>query len=199
MTTLRCRNPSTCADSSRHTPTIWASTEIGSPRRSGSGRKEGGGRYAVLCGTTSESGVVSGLADPASRTSPWSSSRKASRLLPDRCRARFYKTHPEAPCWHWDNKMYDCTGFPRSLTCRFTHRCQVAYEPILMKALHGMSRLVLAPRMVFGQIRNCFSYSRSSFCLRSAPGVRPSRARGSQRGAGAREGDLRPSSGLAPP
>ena len=109
--------------------------------------------------------------------------RKASRLLPDRCRARFYKTHSVAICWHWDNKMYDCTGFPRSLTCRFTHRCQVAYEPILMKALHGMSRLVLAPRIVFGQIRNCFSYSRSSFGPRSAPGLRPSRARGSQIGA----------------
>ena len=50
-TTPRCQSPSTCADSSRHTPTIWTSTETGSPRRSGSGRNEGEERGAVPYGT----------------------------------------------------------------------------------------------------------------------------------------------------
>src|SRR5215212_4680655 len=52
MTTLRCQSLSTCGGSSRHTPTILTSTEIGSPRRSGSGRNEGGGRDAAPCGAT---------------------------------------------------------------------------------------------------------------------------------------------------
>jgi hypothetical protein len=31
--------------------------------------------------------------------------------------------------------VYDRTGIPQSLTYRFTHRCQISYELILMKAL----------------------------------------------------------------
>src|SRR5918994_6203089 len=153
-------------------------------------------------GTTADAGPKRPAPRPSGNRRQRSASAQARRIYALYSRhwglARLpspYMTHSEANCWHRDDEVYDHVRFPGSLARRFVRRCRASYEAILVKALHGIAPFGASTWDGFWAIGICFSYSTNSLSPRSAPGVRPSRARIMKRHAGVRGRNLRPSSG----